>query len=304
MTEIAVIQHHPPLTHRRAVRFRGSSPWNAGQPERFDSEVDDVSGSKFIRSDLGQRKRGDVVEVTLTSGANVRVLDSANFQKYRRGQAHRFHGGLAQRSPARIQIPSSGHWHAVVDMQGLRGSTRAGFRVIPATAFQPLPPIREQRQALEDIAENFATQLAPAEDREFDVFISHASEEKETLVRPLAEALRTRGLVVWFDEFELRVGDSLRRKIDGGIARSRFGLVVLSKPFFAKGWPAYELDGLVSRAVDGSQVLLPIWHEISKDEVMSESPSLADKVALRTSEYSVEEIADELAAVIGHGVPV
>ena len=77
---------------------------------------------------------------------------------------------------------------------------------------------------------------------------------------------------------------------------------MLSNSFFAKGWPAYELDGLVSRAVDGSQVLLPIWHEISKDEVMRQSPSLADKVALRTSDYSIDEIADELAAVIGDGV--
>ena len=261
-----------------------------------------MSNFKFIQSDLGSRKRGDVVEVTLTSGANVRVLDSTNFQKYRRGQDHRFLGGLAKKSPVRISIPSSGHWYAVVDMQGLRGSTRAGFRVIPAAALQPLPPIREQRHALEDIAENFAAQLPSTEDREFDVFISHASEEKEILVRPLAEALRARGLAVWFDEFELKVGDSLRRKIDAGIARSRFGLVVLSNSFFAKGWPAYELDGLVSRAVDGSQVLLPIWHEISKDEVMCQSPSLADKVALRTSDYSIDEIADELAAVIGDGV--
>lgn len=261
-----------------------------------------MSNFKFIQSDLGSRKRGDVVEVTLTSGANVRVLDSTNFQKYRRGQDHRFYGGLATESPVRIQIPSSGHWYAVVDMQGLRGSTRAGFRVIPAAALRPLPPIREQRHAIEDIADNFAAQLPLTENREFDVFISHASEEKEVLVRPLAEALRSRGLAVWFDEFELRVGDSLRRKIDAGIARSRFGLIVLSKSFFAKGWPAYELDGLVSRAVDGSQVLLPIWHEISKDEVIQASPSLADKIALRTSDYSVDEIADELAAVIGGGV--
>lgn len=261
-----------------------------------------MSSSKFIQSDLGHRSKGDVVEVTLTSGANVRLLDSSNFQRYRREQAHRYHGGLAKRSPVRIQIPSTGHWYAVVDMQGLRGSTKAAFRMIPASGLQPLPPIRDQRHALEDIAENLAAERPPTEDREFDVFISHASEEKDALVRPLAEALRSRGLDVWYDEFELRVGDSLRRKIDAGIARSRFGLVVLSKSFFAKGWTGYELDGLVSRSVDGGQVLLPLWHEISKDEVMAESPSLADKVALRTSDYSVDEIADEIAAVIGEGL--
>jgi hypothetical protein len=117
-------------------------------------------------------------------------------------------------------------------------------------------------------------------------------------VRPLAHALQERGLNVWYDEFELRVGDSLRRKIDAGIARSRFGIVALSTPFFPRGGRSYELDGLVTMAVNGKQGILPLWHEFSKDEVVRQSPSLADKVALRTSDYTVEEIADELAAVI------
>lgn len=253
--------------------------------------------SKFLHSDLGHRQRGDVLEVTLTAGANVRLMDSSNFAKYQRGDAHRYHGGLAKRSPVRIGIPSSGRWHAVVDMQGLRGSTRASFKVIPGSALRPLPPIRDQRTPISEIA----AVGSAVEDREFDVFISHASEDKDAIVRPLAAALEARGLVVWYDETELRVGDSLRRKIDAGISRSRFGLVVLSKPFFRKGWTSYELDGLVTRSVDGGQVLLPLWHEISKDEVIAASPSLADKVALRTSDYSVEEIADELASVILDG---
>ena len=90
----------------------------------------------------------------------------------------------------------------------------------------------------------------------------------------------------------------MRRKIDRGIARSRFGIVVLSHAFFAKSWPQYELDGLVTMSLSGKQVILPLWHEISKDEVVRQSPSLADKLALRTSDYSIEEIAEELVAVI------
>ena len=80
---------------------------------------------------------------------------------------------------------------------------------------------------------------------EYDAFISHASEDKEELVRPLADALVERGLKVWYDEFNLTVGDSLRRSIDKGLAKSRFGIVVLSSSFFAKNWTQYELDGLV-----------------------------------------------------------
>lgn len=255
----------------------------------------------FLHSDLGFCRSGDVLEATLSAGANVRLLDSSNFQRYRRGQKHQYYGGLARRSPVRLSIPRSGHWHAVVDMQGLRGSTRASFRVIPGSALQPLPPIQEHREHLASIAAN-AEAIGPAagdDGREFDVFLAHASEDKDTIVRPLAHALAERGLEVWYDEFELRVGDSLRRKIDNGIARSRFGIVVLSHSFFAKGWSQYELDGLVTLEVSGKQVILPLWHEISKDEVMQQSPSLADKVALRTSDYTVEEIAEELASVVG-----
>lgn len=76
------------------------------------------------------------------------------------------------------------------------------------------------------------------------------------------------GLKVWYDEFELHIGDSLRRKIDQGLAKSRFGIVVISPDFIRKGWTNYELDGLITRAVTGDQILLPIWHHISKKEVI------------------------------------
>jgi hypothetical protein len=188
-------------------------------------------------------------------------------------------------------------------MQGLRGSTRASIVVHPAASFRPLPPIQDYRNDIVAIADNAAAERASVEGeeddgREFDVFVCHASENKNDVVRPLALALRERGLEVWYDEFELKVGDSLRRKIDRGIARSRFGIVVVSHAFFAKGWSQYELDGLVTMSVSGRQVLLPIWHEISKDDVISQSPSLADKVALRTSDYSIEEMATEIAGVV------
>jgi TIR domain len=134
--------------------------------------------------------------------------------------------------------------------------------------------------------------------REYDVFISHASEDKDSIVRPLAHALRDGGLNVWYDEFELRIGDSLRQKIDAGLAKSRFGVVVLSRAFFRKGWTNYELDGLVTRSTSGEQVILPIWHEITKKELIDYSPSLADKVARSTGMHTVEEIAQEIVGVI------
>ncbi|AOW46889.1 hypothetical protein A4S02_09050 [Acetobacter ascendens] len=129
---------------------------------------------------------------------------------------------------------------------------------------------------------------------DYDVFISHASEDKDSFVRPFAERLTALGIKPFYDEMSLTWGDSLRRRIDLGLARSRFGIVVLSRNFFAKEWPQRELDGLVALEVQGQSRILPIWHEISKDEVARFSPMLADKLALNTSVMSVDEIVQKL----------
>jgi len=132
----------------------------------------------------------------------------------------------------------------------------------------------------------------------YDVFISHASEDKGSFVAPLANILREMGVKVWYDEFTLRPGDSLSRSIDYGLSSSRFGIVVLSKGFMSKGWPEYELRGLITKEIGKKKVILPIWHNVSKDEVLKFSPPLVDKFALDTSKLSTSEIALQLAEVI------
>jgi hypothetical protein len=205
---------------------------------------------------------------------------------------------LATQSPVRLKIPHDGHWYVTVDLQGLKGTVKSSARILPG----PLPPLREV--PLSSIPSLVQHDPPPGSVprgslvRDYDVFISHASEDKDDIVRPLAHALSDGGLTVWYDEFELRIGDSLRRKIDMGLAKSRFGVVVLSRSFFGKGWANYELDGLVTRAVSGEQILLPIWHEITKQELISYSPSLADKVARSTGTHTVQEIAAEIIGVI------
>ena len=132
----------------------------------------------------------------------------------------------------------------------------------------------------------------------YDAFICHASEDKAALVRPLAERLRAEHVEVWYDEFSLSVGDSLRRSIDRGLSQSRFGIVVLSPSFFAKRWSGWELDGLVARQNDGRQeVILPVWHDVGHSDVLAYSPSLADKLAA-TSASGLEEVVRKLVAVI------
>lgn len=133
------------------------------------------------------------------------------------------------------------------------------------------------------------------DEENYDVFISHASEDKDVFVRPLANALIESGLKVWYDEFELDIGSSLRRSIEKGLRNSDFGIVVLSNAFFNKEWPQRELDALFQKEINGKRVILPIWHKITKDEVMNFSPIIADLLALNTSNFTVEEIAQKIS---------
>ncbi|MEM8978067.1 MAG: toll/interleukin-1 receptor domain-containing protein [Pseudomonadota bacterium] len=135
--------------------------------------------------------------------------------------------------------------------------------------------------------------------KEYDVFISHASEDKSLIARPLAKFLRDSGFRVWFDEFELGVGDSLRRAIDKGLSRSNYGVVVLSSAFFSKGWTNYEYDGLVQQSIDQPGIILPIWSGIEFDYVAKESLPLANIVAERYPTSTRAEIGQSIAAKIG-----
>lgn len=126
------------------------------------------------------------------------------------------------------------------------------------------------------------------------MFISHASEDKDGFVRPLAVALASLGVSVWYDEFSLRLGDSLSRCIDKGLASSRFGLVVISQHFLQKPWPEYELRGLVAREIEEDRVILPIWYGVTRRQVLEFSPPLVDKVALKTEGLSAQDVAIQI----------
>jgi hypothetical protein len=136
------------------------------------------------------------------------------------------------------------------------------------------------------------------EDAQWDFFISHASEDKQAIARPLADTLLAKGMKVWYDEFSLTVGDSLRESIDRGLSQSRFGIVILSRHFFAKHWPQKELNGLATREVDGRKVILPVWHGVRVKEVRSYSPMLADRIAVST-DNSLEHVVEKLLTAAG-----
>lgn len=255
---------------------------------------------QFQKYDLGYQQGGEIVEVTLHgNAANVLLLDSSNFQSYKSGRRYTYYGGHVTRSPYQLKIPRSGIWYVVIDLGGYSGRVSSSVRVLPGilppakqAPLTTIPSLLQDREIFQSSGEEPAI-------RKYDVFISHASEDKDVVVRPLAIELQNHGLKVWYDEFELRIGDSLRKKIDKGLANSRFGLVVLSKHFIKKGWTNYELDGIVTKAISGEQIILPIWHNITKQEVIDFSPSLADKLARNTAISTIQEIAQEIADVIG-----
>jgi hypothetical protein len=131
-----------------------------------------------------------------------------------------------------------------------------------------------------------------------DIFISHASEDKDAVARPLVEALGERGWTVWLDALELTVGDSLTGRIDQALARTRFGVVVLSQAFFAKDWPQRELAGLAAREMaSGAKVILPVWHDIDYEFIVERSPILADRLGVKTS-AGLDKVADEVSRAL------
>lgn len=165
--------------------------------------------------------------------------------------------------------------------------------------------MKKQKAALEQqknwVASNVNAINITAEipvQKQYDFFISHASEDKESVAEPLANALIAKGAQVWFDKFTLKVGDSLRESIDIGLANSKYGIVILSEIYFKKFWTGKELNGLFARQENGVKVILPVWHNISKDIVMQNSPILADMMALKTADFTIEELADEFIKML------
>ncbi len=128
----------------------------------------------------------------------------------------------------------------------------------------------------------------------YKVFISHASEDKESVAKPLADILISKGINVWYDEYELKLGDSLRKSIDKGLNLSDFGIVILSLSFFKKNWTDYELNSLVTLEMAYTRkIILPIWHNVELSDVVKYSPNLGDKIAASTKnglEYVVKQI--------------
>jgi hypothetical protein len=165
---------------------------------------------------------------------------------------------------------------------------------LPNTAFAPAGLVGGGGLPLSEVYVD-QRYVNSADPSKWDVFISYASEDRRDVAQPLYQELTRLGLKVWYDDSTMQIGDSLRRRIDQGLANSAFCVVIVSPAYIRKAWPQYEFDGIISSTVAGKQRLLPIWHQITADQVRSHSPALADKIARNTQDHQIVDIAREIA---------
>lgn len=139
------------------------------------------------------------------------------------------------------------------------------------------------------------------QDVQYDVFVSHAWEDKEAFADEFVDELRKLNVKVWYDTSQIKWGDSMRAKIDDGLKKSKFGVVVLSPDYIKEGkyWTKAELDGLFQLESINGKMLLPVWHNLTKKEVMAYSPIIGSKLAMTTASMTPAEIAKELANLLG-----
>ena len=135
---------------------------------------------------------------------------------------------------------------------------------------------------------------------DWDVFISHASEDAVSIARPLADMLRRAGLRVWIDAHEVTLGDSVSATVNEALAHSRYGVVIISPDFLAKEWPKRELAALLALELRHGKRVLPVLHNLQVDSLLREFPLMADKVWMTTSS-GLDTLALEVQRAMGLG---
>lgn len=114
----------------------------------------------------------------------------------------------------------------------------------------------------------------------YDAFVSHAVEDKIAVANDLCNRLEKAGLKLWYSGKELKIGDSLEKTIETGLAQSRYGIVILSQMYLQKNWPRKEYYMLKSKEAELGKVILPVLHDITVDELQKFDISVPDRWAI------------------------
>lgn len=176
---------------------------------------------------------------------------------------------------------------------------------------EQMKAFKDQERKLKDyksnqvhIAENISQELNTDQDKEdnkeYDVFISHSADDKDHFVDDLAKALQAADISTWYDSDDIGWGKSIRQEIDKGLANSRYGIVIISPTFIEKYWTNYELDGILDKeSSTETQMILPIWHNVTADQVKKYSHSLSNMLALNTALNTIDDIVENVKKILG-----
>jgi TIR domain len=167
---------------------------------------------------------------------------------------------------------------------------------------------REQMDRVEKMAKDrgldivFRTPISAQERSRYEkplAFISHDWRDKKDIAQPIALGLSKMRCPVWYDEYSVKVGDSLRASVEKGLKESKKCVLILSPNFLSNtGWTKTEFDSIFTRQIlEGSNVVLPVWCGVTKQQVYEYSPSLLDRLAVRWDE-GLDEVLRKLYRAI------
>lgn len=157
----------------------------------------------------------------------------------------------------------------------------------------------EMSEKLNELSLDIKHSVKDKEIIEFDVFLSHSSLDKDIFVSELSEKLSNKGLKVFEDVKVFKIGQSQTDMMNMGILNSRFVVIFLSKNFIESGWSQYEFKSFLNREINEKRVIiLPIWHEVSVDDVRQYNPYIVDKYAFNTSKQTLDEMVNQIHQVV------
>lgn len=189
--------------------------------------------------------------------------------------------------------PYSSYSNSSVSRSGSSGQSRtrarwssSGSTVLYTPAeIRTLTPVREnveKRSVIPDLR---------------DVFLCHAWDDRKDAAKELHDLLESKGITVWFSEKDVLLGSSLLREIDKGLVKSRVGIVLVTPSFLKRvkgeGIADKELSALLAR-----DLLVPIVHNTTFDDLREVSPLLGSRSGLSTIENSMIDIANKLAELV------
>lgn len=129
----------------------------------------------------------------------------------------------------------------------------------------------------------------------YSIFVSHSSEDKNSYVDELVDAIRSLGISVFYDTNVISWGDNLKEKIDSGLNSCKLAVIVISPSYFDRKWTEYEIQKLLDRQdSENRKLIMPILYHVGKKELVEHYPSLENIAFKYAKSQSRTKLAQEL----------